>query len=62
MIRRLAVFTGTAVLLLGVLNAVARSAEDEMPTLRELESVDALKAEFNADSGKRRLLMLLSPT
>ena len=62
MYRRLAVVTASTVLLLGIVNAGVWSAEEELPTLRALESVDSLKTEFNADSGKRRLLMLLSPT
>jgi len=40
----------------------ADSNNKDKPELKELESVEALKTQFNADSGKRRLLLLLSPT
>lgn len=55
------------ILLLGIATAVfatgaAFTAESQKPELTELESVDALQKQFNADSGKRRLLLLLSPT
>lgn len=62
MYRRLAVVTATAALLVGVIGAAVWSTDEEVLTLRALESVDSLKAEFNADSGKGRLLLLLSPT
>ena len=32
------------------------------PTLSNLTSVDELKARFNADAGKPRIILLLSPT
>lgn len=38
------------------------AAKSNVPKLRDLESVDKLKQVFNADAGKRRLLLLLSPT
>lgn len=58
------------ILLLGIATAVfstgaaiaAESDNSTKPELAELESVDALQKQFNADSGKRRLLLLLSPT
>ena len=32
------------------------------PVLQDLTGVDALKAQFNKDSGKPRVVLLLSPT
>jgi hypothetical protein len=32
------------------------------PSLRDISSADALKARFNADAGKPRIILLLSPT
>jgi len=32
------------------------------PVLQDLTSVDELKAQFNKDSGKPRVVLLLSPT
>ena len=46
----------TAVLLLAV-TAVAQAAR-----LRDLRGLDDLKAAFNHDAGKVRLLLLVSPT
>ena len=40
----------------------AETKENGDSELQELDSVEALKNQFNADSGKRRLLLLLSPT
>ena len=40
----------------------AQSAEKSKPKMKDLESVEELKTLFNADKGKRRLLLLLSPT
>jgi hypothetical protein len=34
----------------------------EAPRLRDLSSVDELKAAFERDAGKPRLVLLLSPT
>ncbi|MFP6583578.1 MAG: cation transporter [Candidatus Hydrogenedentota bacterium] len=45
--------------------AVAPTTEEESveeTTLKPFEGVDALKAQFNGDKGKRRLLLLFSPT
>ena len=33
-----------------------------MPTLSDLNGVEALKAQFNRDAGKPRVVLLLSPT
>ena len=48
-------------LTLGIL-ATAHSAEENEAKMKNLNSVDELKNQFNADAGKRRLLLLLSPT
>ena len=32
------------------------------PTLEEISGVEALKTQFNADAGKPRVILLLSPT
>lgn len=48
-------------LTLGIL-ATAHSAGENEAKMKNLKSVDELKAQFNADAGKRRLLLLLSPT
>jgi hypothetical protein len=32
------------------------------PTLKDISSVDELAARFNADAGKPRIILLLSPT
>jgi hypothetical protein len=38
-------------------------AEDkETPEMHDLKSIEHFKSQFNADTGKRRLLLLLSPT
>jgi hypothetical protein len=37
-------------------------APGERPTLHELRSVDELAVAFEADAGRPRLLLLLSPT
>jgi len=41
--------------------ATAFGADKETPVLEDLKSLDELKTQFNADKGKRRLLLLLSP-
>ena len=50
------------ILSLATIGAAAQSAEEGTPKMKDLESVDELKAKFNEDAGKRRLLLLLSPT
>ena len=40
----------------------ALAEEPVKPTLNDLSGVEALKDAFNKDSGKKRLLLLLSPT
>lgn len=42
--------------------ASAQENAKDQPTMKDLESVDDLREQFNADSGKRRLILLLSPT
>lgn len=46
--------------LLATLMSVAGCART--PSLTDISSVDALKARFNADAGKPRIILLLSPT
>ncbi len=54
---------GMAVAVFATGTAIAAEAKENGDSeLQELDSVDALKSQFNADSGKRRLLLLLSPT
>lgn len=50
------------VLSLGTLSAAAPPDEEPTAKMKNLESVGELKTRFNADAGKRRLLLLLSPT
>jgi hypothetical protein len=38
------------------------SAQDESSPVRDLETLEPLKQDFNADSGRSRLLLILSPT
>jgi hypothetical protein len=38
------------------------SAQDESPSVRDLETLEPLKQDFNADTGRSRLLLILSPT
>lgn len=47
-----------------VSEAIARVTEGNEPVaaVRQLSSVDQLKAQFNADQGRPRLVLLLSPT
>jgi hypothetical protein len=33
-----------------------------VPVLRDLQSLEAFRAQFNADRGKTRLVLLMSPT
>ena len=40
----------------------AQPAEATQRPLKDLVTVDALKQDFNADSGRTRLLLILSPT
>lgn len=43
-------------------SATSQDTPDEPQKMEDLKSVDDLKSQFNADKGKRRLLLLLSPT
>ena len=40
----------------------AQSAKATQRPLKDLVTVDALKRDFNADSGRTRLLLVFSPT
>ena len=40
----------------------AQPAEATQRPLKDLVTVDALKQDFNADAGRTRLLLILSPT
>jgi hypothetical protein len=40
----------------------AQHAEATQRPLKDLVSTDALKEDFNADAGRTRLLLILSPT
>lgn len=37
-------------------------AENQPPALSDLSGVEVLKAQFNADAGRPRIVLLLSPT
>jgi hypothetical protein len=39
-----------------------RHSTNTTTTLHDLSSVDVLRAQFNQDAGKTRLILLLSPT
>lgn len=45
-----------------VLSLATLGCQRQPPTLQDLPGVDALKAQFNADAGKPRIVLLLSPT
>jgi hypothetical protein len=49
----------TLVITLGL---VAVAGCSRKPTLTNISSVEELKARFNADAGKPRIILLLSPT
>ena len=51
-----------AVLAVLLLSFGVAGCRREPPTLHELSGLDALKAQFNADAGKPRVVLLLSPT
>lgn len=42
--------------------AMAQDKPKDTPKMKDLTGVEELKTQFNADKGKRRLLLLLSPT
>ena len=54
--------TTAIALSVGLFSAVADATEEGKAKMKDLESVDELKTQFNADAGQRRLLLLLSPT
>lgn len=43
-------------------SALSQSAEAPPSALADIERVDQLKTIFNADAGKTRIILLLSPT
>jgi hypothetical protein len=45
-----------------VVLSVSAACRSHEPALEDLKSLDAFKARFNADEGKPRLVLLLSPT
>jgi hypothetical protein len=52
---------GLGLLLLAI--AISTSCRgDKKGTLQDLNNIDALKARFNRDAGKPRIVLLLSPT
>lgn len=61
----LTVLAGVVVLVLSGCGGGSGDAEPAKPAqrpLKDLVSVDALKQDFNADKGRTRLLLILSPT
>jgi hypothetical protein len=61
----LTVLAGIVVLVVagcGGSDAAPPEAQDPPSSVRDLESVDPLKEAFNADAGRSRLLLILSPT
>lgn len=60
---RLLVLGGLATLMIvGVLYEPWRGVREPSFPLRELSAVGELRAQFNRDAGKMRLILLLSPT
>lgn len=57
-----AILVIAATLALIHIGASALEEPEDTPTLTDLKSVEELKAQFNSDNGKRRLLVLFSPT
>lgn len=51
-----------AVLAVLLLSAGVAACRPEPPKLHELSGLEALKTKFNADAGKPRVVLLLSPT
>jgi hypothetical protein len=49
-------------LLLAIVLAITSGACSREPALDNISRVDTLKARFNADAGKPRIILLLSPT
>jgi hypothetical protein len=43
-------------------DSASPGAQAPPPAVRDLESVEPLKETFNADAGRSRLLLILSPT
>jgi hypothetical protein len=53
---------GALILIIALTGSPTGAAEKETPLMKDLESVNEIKDQFNEDKGKRRLLLLLSPT
>lgn len=51
-----------ALLLVLAALAPACRAADQPPVLSDLNGIETLRAQFNADAGKPRVVLLLSPT
>ena len=49
-------------LLLLLASSLAPGCRKHEPVLADLESLDQFKAQFNEDTGKPRIVLLLSPT
>ena len=60
--RRTTLFTALGFAMIGAFISMAAEPRKEGSALHDLKNVDELKAAFNEDSGKPRLLVLLSPT
>jgi hypothetical protein len=52
----------TVLISMAAISGAQPAADTERTGMDAMESADELKVEFNADAGKRRLLLLLSPT
>ena len=48
--------------LMALTTALITGCKPAPPTLSNISSVDELKGRFNADAGKPRIILLLSPT
>lgn len=55
-------FTTLVLIVMSMCGAGYAEEQSEEATLTELITVDEMKDQFNTNSGKRRLLLLLSPT
>jgi hypothetical protein len=53
---------GASISIIALMAFSAEAAEKKTPAMNDLESVNELRTQFNSDKGKRRLLLLLSPT
>ena len=60
--KRPILFVAFGFVMIAMFNLTAAESRKEGSVLHDLKNVDELKAVFNEDSGKPRLLVLLSPT